>query len=83
MSPDQIYHITMNTGNCLKFLLPITFSYRYLARRQLDRLEEMGYKLFSAFEEEFILFEDDNKTFSTPGHDFLITTQYQKYVSHS
>ncbi len=66
-----------------KWIQPVFNSFRYLARRQLERLESMGYKLLSAFEEEFMLYEGDSKNLVVPWHDFLITTQYQKYVSTS
>lgn len=44
---------------------------RYLARRQLGRLFDLGYDLYSSYEAEFIVYEKDGTTPVFPGVDIF------------
>ena len=54
---------------------------RCMARKQLNRLHGMGYKLLSGFENEFILFKEGTRETVCPGLGFMLTSSYAKTVS--
>ena len=44
---------------------------RYVARRQLDRLAQLGYRLYSGFEAEFLVRDSELKPISVGHHPFV------------
>jgi len=53
---------------------------RYVARRQLDRLTQLGYQLYSGFEAEFIVCDSNGKPVFT-GHDMFVNTLFAEFES--
>ena len=53
---------------------------RYVARRQLDRLTQLGYQLYSGFEAEFIVCDSTGKPVFT-GHDMFVNTLFSEFES--
>ena len=52
---------------------------RYVARQQIDRLNEMGYKIMSAFEIECMMFEKDSLKPLTKGNDFAFAFPFSRH----
>jgi len=55
---------------------------RYIARKQLQRLDDMGYLLLSAFEAEFTVFKKDQITSISEGHDAFSTLDLSQFESY-
>jgi glutamine synthetase len=51
---------------------------RYVARRQLDRLAKMGYKLYSGFEAEFIVCNNAGQPVFR-GHDMFVNSAFSQF----
>ena len=54
-----------------------------MARKQLQRLQGMGYKLLSGFENEFVLYKEGTKETIYPDMGYLLTSLYATSVSTS
>ena len=52
---------------------------RYVARKQVDRLSQMGYKIMSAFEIECMMFEKDSLKPLTQGNDFAFALSFSRH----
>ena len=57
-----------------------TCCFRYVARKQLDKLAEMRYTMLSGIENEFMLFQKGTKLPLHTGHDFCVTATTGKFV---
>ena len=51
---------------------------RYVARRQLDQLRQLGYQLYSGFEAEFYITDANGKPVYT-GHDMFVNSMFSEF----
>ena len=61
--------------------MSILFSFRFVARRQLERLREMGYTILTGIENGFILYQQGTRTPAFQGNPIFTTSETAKQVS--
>ena len=79
---NGIAAIVLSVNICFTvfYRLQITCCFRYVARKQLDELAEMGYTMLSGIENEFMLYQKGTKLPLHTGHDFCVTATTGKFA---